>query len=137
MVFLRDGQVYAKCTIVALLVWLATYMLTQSTALFGTIRFLRWGLAGGAFTTAIVSTLSLILFARYLRERRRVPAAAVATATSPGTLVIESAFIELLPCNGIVGARTTGGQQDAEITYAGAYNPQYEGFRHRATFVSL
>ncbi|MCP5116516.1 MAG: hypothetical protein GY953_37285 [bacterium] len=70
-VFHKNGRVYARRTVLVLIVWLISYLLTQSFALFGAAELVAWGLTGGAFTTAIVTMFSIVLFVRYLSNRNR------------------------------------------------------------------
>lgn len=93
------GKVIAHRTALVLVVWLATFLVTQSSALFGSPALVRWGLTGGAFTTSIVVVFSLVLLWRLLslrRERqiaaststRRVPVAGVSAL-----LVVLAVFV--------------------------------------------
>lgn len=65
----KDGQIYAKRTIWILLIWLGTYLLSQSAALFHTRYFVGIGLCGGAFGSSIVVMFSLVVFCKYVFMR--------------------------------------------------------------------
>jgi membrane protein CcdC involved in cytochrome C biogenesis len=66
----KKQQIYAHRTIVVLLLWLLTYLLTQSSALLGRPELAEWGLTGGAFTTTIVVFFSAVLLIRYRSKNK-------------------------------------------------------------------
>ena len=64
--FLKDGHLFAKRTLLVMAIWLATYLVTQSAALFGWVQVTRWGLSGTVFSTSIIVVFTVVLFGRYL-----------------------------------------------------------------------
>lgn len=65
----KEGQIYAQRTTWILLIWLGTYLVSQSAALFGTRYFVGLGLSGGAFGSSIVVMFSLVVFCKYIFMR--------------------------------------------------------------------
>jgi hypothetical protein len=72
--FVRGRAVYAKKKGVFLFAWTAAVVCTQGFALFGQRELVGFGLAGGYFTAAMTVTASLVIAARYRREKARVAA---------------------------------------------------------------
>jgi hypothetical protein len=91
---IAKDNVVAHRTVVVLLLWLVTYLMTQSSALFGRSELAEWGLTGGAFTTTIVVVFSFVLLLRYRSMQRDLPRPrerAPATALAAGSLVLFAA----------------------------------------------
>jgi hypothetical protein len=142
-IFPKDGQWFAKRTLLVMLVWLGTYLLTQSAALFGWVRVTRWGLSGTVFSTSIVAVFTVVLFGRYLwcRFGRRTRPGPVPT----GAAHIGRACAVLLLATGLlvasipspVRAQTTSGAQNDEVVYTAVANPDHAECMERVMFVAL
>jgi len=82
-VFVKPEGVFARKTSAFLLAWALAITATQGFALFDLKELAGLGLAGGLFSTAMVSTLSLVLFSKYRAERHK-PGAPPAAPAGPG-----------------------------------------------------
>lgn len=109
----KDGAIWAHRTVVVLVLWLATYLLTQSSALFGRTELVEWGLTGGAFTTTIVVVFSIVLFTRYRAKTDALPdpgrTSAQAVAAGVTGLVVGCALVVgvAVPALGVDPAQVT------------------------------
>lgn len=71
-IHLRGTRVMAQRTWLTLVVWTVCFLTTQAAALFNLREIVGLSMAGGAFSTAMVLGLSLVLFSRYRKGRRQV-----------------------------------------------------------------
>jgi hypothetical protein len=71
-IHLRGTRVMVKRTWLTLVVWTVCFLTTQAAALFNLREIVGISMAGGAFSTAMVLGLSLVLFSRYRKGRRQV-----------------------------------------------------------------
>jgi hypothetical protein len=119
-----DGRIYAKRTIWILLIWLGTYLISQSAALFGTRYFVGLGLSGSAFGSSIVVMFSLVVFYKYI-ARRNALAAKAPGGTPTASLTAMTALLCFCICfftaSSLV-ARNNGSSGSASSlgTYRGA-----------------
>ncbi|NNE58828.1 MAG: hypothetical protein HKN36_12040 [Hellea sp.] len=74
-IFHQDGAVFARKTLLFLGIWAVAYGLTQGLALFSRNELvIRSGLLTGAFSTAMLATVSIVLFDRWRKVRPGVVA---------------------------------------------------------------
>ena len=71
-IHLRGTRVMVQRTWLTLVVWTVCFLATQAAALFNLREIVGLSMAGGAFSTAMVLGLSLVLFGRYRKGRRQV-----------------------------------------------------------------
>ncbi len=71
-IYLRGTRVMVKRTWLYLIVWTVCFLAAQAAALFNLKEIVGLSMAGGAFSTAMVLGLSLVLFGRYRKGRRQV-----------------------------------------------------------------
>lgn len=140
-IFMKDGQLFAKPTFLVMMIWLVTYMVTQSAALFGLVNITKWGLTGSAFSTAVVTMFTLVLFTRFLWRgfrARRVPAPASSGQTT-------RILVVLLTVSGLMFvvsdkpalAQTSSGEQNQDLVYTATYNPKFAECTRLTTTLSM
>ena len=70
-VFVKEGTIYAKRTFWILVIWFLCYLATQAAAIFKTLFFVKAGLTGVLFSTAMLVSFSITLFFRYVKAYDR------------------------------------------------------------------
>ncbi len=78
--FVRAGGVFAKRSVFFLLIWAISYGVTQLFTLARSQGMVSVGLAGGAFSTALLAVASLILLFKYAAKRGEAAMAPVGGA---------------------------------------------------------
>ena len=111
-VYPDQGRIYAKRSLLYLLVWAISYGITQ-VAIFSGLRQITGGaLALTGFTSSSLMVLSLFLYGKYRREKRRISRSAVSATV--GCLILTLMIGSLLP---VVTRATTDKEPPLNFDY--------------------
>jgi hypothetical protein len=94
-IYLKGRQPFAHRTSRTILIWVLAYLISQGAMLLGLQQVTAIALGLGAFSTAMVVTLSAMLLRKTLMLRVRGPAAAGAVVASWGALIALAAGLAL------------------------------------------
>ncbi|MCP4660856.1 MAG: DUF2339 domain-containing protein [bacterium] len=129
-VFVKGRQIFAQRTVSYLSIWALCFCGTQAFALARQQQLIEYGMLGGAFSTAILAAVALVLLSRYHRKKQELLLAGALTV-GIGFLVLP-ALVALAAWPGTARAQGSVGDSSTALNISGTW----ETFRHKRRYYS-